>query len=100
MLNYKLAAIYLMLALLAGCASNTVPDPEPTDTTYDAAGSGADTDVYGDDPMGGGEALEDDEGTEDQGPEQDRVAKGRDEPHVSDAHGHDAEQVSNEEKAG
>ena len=60
MLNYKLAAIYLMLALLVGCASNTVPDPDPTDTTYDAADSGADTDVYGDDPLGGGEALEDD----------------------------------------
>ena len=60
MLNYKLAAIYLMLALLVGCASNTVPDPDPTDTTYDAADSGADTDVYGDDPLGGGAALEDD----------------------------------------
>ncbi len=60
MLNYKLAAITLMLALFTGCASNTLPDPEPTDTTYDAAGSGADTDVYGDDPLGGGEAIGDD----------------------------------------
>jgi peptidoglycan-associated lipoprotein len=49
-----------MLALFTGCASNTVPDPEPTDTTYDAAGSGADTDVYGDDPLGGGAAIDDD----------------------------------------
>jgi peptidoglycan-associated lipoprotein len=60
MLNYKLAATTLMLALLVGCASNKVPDPEPGDTTYDAAGSGADTDVYGDDPMGAGEAIGDD----------------------------------------
>lgn len=59
MLNYKFAVTTLMLALLAGCASNTVPDPDPTDTTYDA-GSGADTDVYGDDPLGGGEAIGDD----------------------------------------
>ncbi len=60
MLKYKLAVTTLMLALLVGCASNTVPDPDPTDTSYDATDSGADTDVYGDDPMGGGEALADD----------------------------------------
>ena len=60
MLNYKLAVTTLMLLLLAGCASNTVPDPEPGDSTYDAVDSGADTDVYGDDPFGDGEALDDD----------------------------------------
>jgi len=60
MLNYKLAATTLMLALLVGCASNKVPDPVPGDATYDTAGSGADTDVYGDDPMGGGQAIDDD----------------------------------------
>jgi len=60
MLNYKLAVTTLMLALLVGCASNKVPDPEPGDSTYDASGSGADTDVYGDDPMGVGEMLDDD----------------------------------------
>jgi peptidoglycan-associated lipoprotein len=49
-----------MAAMLAGCASNTVPDPDPTDTTYGDSGSGADTDVYGDDPMGAGEMLDDD----------------------------------------
>ena len=58
--KYNLAVTMLMLALLAGCASNKVPDPDPTDTTYDAAGSGADTDVYGDDPLGGGAAIDDD----------------------------------------
>jgi peptidoglycan-associated lipoprotein len=60
MFNYKLAATTLVLVLLVGCASNKVPDPEPGDTTYDASGSGADTDVYGDDPMGAGEAIQDD----------------------------------------
>lgn len=60
MLNFKFAVTTLMLVLLAACASNTVPDPEPGDATYDAAGAGADTDVYGADPMGGGQALEDD----------------------------------------
>lgn len=60
MLKYKLAVLTLMAALVAGCASNTVPDPDPTDTTYGESGSGADTDVYGDDPMGRGEEIDDD----------------------------------------
>jgi peptidoglycan-associated lipoprotein len=60
MLKFKLALTTLTLVLLVGCASNTVPDPDPTDATYDASDAGADTDVYGDDPMGGGEALQDD----------------------------------------
>ena len=60
MFKYKLAVFALMAALLAGCASNTVPDPDPTDTTYGDDGSGADTGVYGDDPMAGGEAIGDD----------------------------------------
>ena len=60
MLKSNLAVTTLVLMLLAGCASNKVPDPEPGDATYDAAGAGADTDVYGDDPMGAGEMLDDD----------------------------------------
>lgn len=59
MLNHKLVVFALMAALLGGCASNTVPDPDPTDTTYGDE-SGADTGVYGDDPMAGGEAFGDD----------------------------------------
>ena len=59
MFKYKLAVFALMASLLAGCASNTVPDPDPTDTTY-GDDSGADTGVYGDDPMAGGEAFGDD----------------------------------------
>lgn len=60
MLNYKLAAITLLAALLAGCASNSIPDPDPADTTYSDSGSGTDTDVYGDDPMARGEEFGDD----------------------------------------
>ena len=60
MLKYKLAVMTLMAALVVGCASNTVPDPDPTDATYGESGSGADTDVYGDDPMARGEAIDDD----------------------------------------
>ena len=60
MFKSNLAVTTMMLVLLAGCASNKVPDPEPGDATYDAAGAGADTDVYGDDPMGAGEMLDDD----------------------------------------
>ena len=59
MLKYKLAVFTLCAALLAGCASNTIPDPDPTDATV-GSDSGADTDVYGDDPMGSGEELDDD----------------------------------------
>ncbi len=60
MLKHKLAVLALMAALVAGCASNSVPDPDPTDATYGDNGSGADTDVYGDDPMARGEAIDDD----------------------------------------
>jgi peptidoglycan-associated lipoprotein len=60
MLNLKLAVTTFLLALLIGCASNEVPDPDPTDSTYDAVGSSTDTDVYGGDPLGGGQAIGDD----------------------------------------
>ncbi len=60
MLNLKLVVTTFLLALLIGCASNEVPDPEPTDTTYGGSGSSTDTDVYGSDPMGGGQAIGDD----------------------------------------
>jgi len=54
----KLIAIGLLASLLAGCpASPSVPDPEPTDTTY--GDSGASTDGMGDSGMGDGEYLDD-----------------------------------------
>ena len=50
---FKLFSLAAIAFLLAGCPQNTVPDPEPTDTTYpadtgDASTSGAETDMYSD----------------------------------------------------
>ena len=54
----KLITVGLVAVLLAGCpASPSVPDPEPTDTTYGE--SGASTDGMGDGGMGDGEYLDD-----------------------------------------
>ncbi len=55
---YKTFAIALLSAVLAGCAGSTVPDPEPTDTTYGDDG-GADSSGAGGDDLGGGEFFED-----------------------------------------
>ncbi len=54
----KFLTVALVAALLAGCpASPSIPDPEPTDTTY---GSGkASTDAIGGDTLQGGEYLDD-----------------------------------------
>jgi peptidoglycan-associated lipoprotein len=54
---FKLIAIALLGASLAGCPANTLPDPEPTDTTYGSDG-GADTSPSGGDGMGGGEFFD------------------------------------------
>ena len=54
----KLSAIGLLAALLVGCSgSPSVPDPEPTDTTY--GDSGASTGSMGDGGMGDGEFMDD-----------------------------------------
>lgn len=64
MMSYlKLFALAAISFLLAGCPQNTIPDPDPTDTTYpgdagDATTSGSDGDMYGsgefmDDPTAG-----------------------------------------------
>jgi len=55
----KLFALAAISFLLAGCPQNTIPDPDPTDTTYpgdagDATTSGTDGDLYG-----GGEFMDD-----------------------------------------
>jgi len=59
----KLFALAAISFLLAGCPQNTIPDPDPTDTTYpgdagDATTSGSGGDMYGegefmDDPTAG-----------------------------------------------
>ncbi|MBT8091078.1 MAG: peptidoglycan-associated lipoprotein Pal [Gammaproteobacteria bacterium] len=53
----KLLAAGLMAALLVGCSQPTIPDPEPTDTTY--GDSGASTGGMGDGGLGAGEFIED-----------------------------------------
>jgi peptidoglycan-associated lipoprotein len=58
MSNYKLFAIAVMGALLMGCSSTDVPDPEPDETTYGGDDS-ADTSGTSDDGMAGGEFFDD-----------------------------------------
>lgn len=54
----RLIAVGLLASFLAGCpASPSVPDPEPTDTTY--GDGGASTEGMGDSGMGDGEYIED-----------------------------------------
>ncbi len=55
---FKIFAIALLGASLAGCAGSTLPDPEPTDTTY-GSDDGADTSGTGGDGMGDGEFFDD-----------------------------------------
>lgn len=53
MSNFKLIFVAILAALLAGCPSTPIPDPEPTDETY-GADSGANTDgMDGTDGFGG-----------------------------------------------
>lgn len=54
----KLLSVGLVTVFLAGCSSSqTVPDPEPTDTTYGQDAS-ADTDSYDYDSLGDGEPID------------------------------------------
>ncbi len=53
---HKIFAVALLGAFLAACGGNTIPDPEPTDTTY-GGNSGADTSGAGTDGMGDLEAY-------------------------------------------
>ena len=52
--QYKLILASLLALLLAGCpATDTIPDPDPTDTTYGSA----DTDGFDNDGFGAGEDV-------------------------------------------
>ena len=55
MSHFKLLTLLLAAAFLAGCPQNTIPDPDPTDTTYGADDDmGASTSgLDGSDPYGG-----------------------------------------------
>lgn len=63
MFKYKLIPLAFFVALAAGCASQDIPDPEPTDTAYGDE-SGAETDAYGSGGMGEGEFFGEDLGEE------------------------------------
>ncbi|MGI9235263.1 MAG: peptidoglycan-associated lipoprotein Pal [Woeseiaceae bacterium] len=57
MSHFKTLAALLLMALLAGCSgSQSIPDPEPTDTTY---GDSASTGGMDDGGMGDGEFIDD-----------------------------------------
>jgi len=59
MYKLKWLVVCFFMVLLAGCATQSIPDPEPTDTTYDDSSS-ADTDAMGGAGMGTGEYIDDD----------------------------------------
>ena len=55
---YKIFAVAALGALLAGCPATPVPDPDPTDTTYDGSDSASTDGMDGFDGQGG-RAIED-----------------------------------------
>ena len=56
MSKYKFLVVTFFLAALAGCASQDIPDPEPTDTTYGSEDS-ANTDGMETSGLGEGEDI-------------------------------------------
>ncbi|NIA27356.1 MAG: peptidoglycan-associated lipoprotein Pal [Desulfobulbaceae bacterium] len=59
MSHFKLIIVSLFVLALAGCTSQTLPDPDPSETTYgDDTSSGADTDGYGSDGLDSGEFID------------------------------------------
>ena len=60
MSKYKLLLVSLFFVMLAGCASQDIPDPDPTDPTDSTYGSedGANTDGMDGSGLGEGEAID------------------------------------------
>jgi len=58
MKHYTLVWLGVLALLLGACASQDIPDPDPT-TDSSMASSGSDTDGFGDDGMDSGEFFED-----------------------------------------
>ena len=59
MTKSNLLAMALLALLLAACGGQTIPDPEPTDTTVEGSDdSGVDTDAWGEDGLGEGEDVD------------------------------------------
>jgi len=59
MSHFKLFALAAISILLMSCAQDTIPDPEPVETTYGGDADGASTDGVSGDAYGGGEYLDD-----------------------------------------
>ena len=59
MSKIKFLLISSFFVVLAGCASQDIPDPDPSEETYSAE-DGADTDGMGESGLGEGEFLDDD----------------------------------------
>ena len=57
MFKYKLLTVAFLVVSLAGCASQDVPDPDPTETTIGSE-DGANTDGMDDRGLGNGEAID------------------------------------------
>jgi len=57
MSQYKLLVVSLFFVFLAACASQDIPDPDPTDTTYGSE-DGANTDGMGGSGLGDGEFVD------------------------------------------
>ncbi len=56
--QFKLILASLLVGLLAGCSSPTLPDPDPSETEYGDSGDVADTDSYERDGLGEGEFVD------------------------------------------
>lgn len=61
---FKVILFSLLAAVLAACASNAIPDPEPATQSADAGNSGNGAGAFEDHGYGSGEALPDDSFTE------------------------------------
>lgn len=55
MSHFKLIALAAVAIFMAGCAQNTIPDPEPTDTTFGDDAGASTSGMDGADPYGGEE---------------------------------------------
>ena len=60
MSKIKLTLVASLFVLAAGCASQEIPDPDPTEETYGSQDTGAETEGMGGSGMGDGEFLDDD----------------------------------------
>jgi len=56
--QFKLIFASLLVVLFTACSSPTVPDPDPSETSYGDSGNGAETDSYERDGLGEGEFVD------------------------------------------